>query len=214
VNHSFNLLPNPLFSSVFLLCDFIGILEEFFGLLLCYALGWISWRNLVLGCVQHHLGWLPSISMHEHLESWGSRNPFSLVLKKFMKFVVKVWSFWEDATPDFPKKTKCNPICMPGSSFMHIVTYKWIQKQYTYENGRLSEIYALSWKRRHQTSQAVDWGLHTPSSNNIFTNLHSIFLFLSNIVYSKSEHLSYSASVGEVWMQRLYSGLGLEHLAF
>jgi hypothetical protein len=33
-------------------------------------------------------------------------------------------------TPDFPKKTKCKPICMPGSSFMHIVTYKWIQKQY------------------------------------------------------------------------------------
>jgi hypothetical protein len=25
-------------------------------------------------------------------------------------------------TPDFPKKTKCKPICMPGSSFMHIVT--------------------------------------------------------------------------------------------
>jgi hypothetical protein len=25
-------------------------------------------------------------------------------------------------TPVFPKKTKCKPICMPGSSFMHIVT--------------------------------------------------------------------------------------------
>jgi hypothetical protein len=25
-------------------------------------------------------------------------------------------------TPDFPKKTKCIPICMSGSSFMHIVT--------------------------------------------------------------------------------------------
>jgi hypothetical protein len=25
-------------------------------------------------------------------------------------------------TPAFPKKTKCKPICMPGSSFMHIVT--------------------------------------------------------------------------------------------
>jgi hypothetical protein len=33
-------------------------------------------------------------------------------------------------TPDFPKETKCITICMPGSSFMHIVTYKWIQKQY------------------------------------------------------------------------------------
>jgi hypothetical protein len=29
-----------------------------------------------------------------------------------------------DVTPDFPKETKCIPICMPGSSFMHIVTYK------------------------------------------------------------------------------------------
>jgi hypothetical protein len=27
-------------------------------------------------------------------------------------------------TPVFPKKTKFKPICMPGSSFMHIVTYK------------------------------------------------------------------------------------------
>jgi hypothetical protein len=33
-------------------------------------------------------------------------------------------------TPDFPKETKCKPICMSGSSFMHIVTYKCIQKQY------------------------------------------------------------------------------------
>jgi hypothetical protein len=27
-------------------------------------------------------------------------------------------------TPDFPKETKCIPIGMPGSRFMHIVTYK------------------------------------------------------------------------------------------
>jgi hypothetical protein len=26
-----------------------------------------------------------------------------------------------DVTPIFPKKTKCKPICMPGSIFMHIV---------------------------------------------------------------------------------------------
>jgi hypothetical protein len=30
----------------------------------------------------------------------------------------------ELVTPDFPKKTKCKPICMPGSIFMHIVIYK------------------------------------------------------------------------------------------
>jgi hypothetical protein len=33
--------------------------------------------------------------------------------------------------------------------------------------------------------------------NNIFSKLHGSFLLLSNIVYSKGEHLSYSASVGK-----------------
>jgi hypothetical protein len=47
----------------------------------------------------------------------------------------------------------------------------------------------------HKTSQVVDWGLRTPSNSNIFTRLHISFLLLSNIVYSKGEHLSYSASV-------------------
>jgi hypothetical protein len=39
----------------------------------------------------------------------------------------KMWAArrrWRIVTPDFPKKTKCKAICMPGSSFMHIVTYK------------------------------------------------------------------------------------------
>jgi hypothetical protein len=27
-------------------------------------------------------------------------------------------------TPDFPKETKCITLCMPGSIFIHIVTYK------------------------------------------------------------------------------------------
>jgi hypothetical protein len=39
---------------------------------------------------------------------------------------------------------------------MHIVTYKCIYKKYHERKGRLSQIYALSWKRRHQTSQAVE----------------------------------------------------------
>jgi hypothetical protein len=49
----------------------------------------------------------------------------------------------------------------------------------------------------HKTSQAVDWGLHTPSTSNIFTRLQISFLLLSNNVYSKGEHLSYSSSVGK-----------------
>jgi hypothetical protein len=32
------------------------------------------------------------------------------------------WVIGACVTPDFPKKTKCIPICMPGSNFMHIVT--------------------------------------------------------------------------------------------
>jgi hypothetical protein len=50
--------------------------------------------------------------------------------------------------------------------------------------------------------------------HHTFTSSSCSFLFLSNIVYSKGEHLSYSASVGKGWMQRLYSGLGYKHLAF
>jgi hypothetical protein len=48
----------------------------------------------------------------------------------------------------------------------------------------------------HKTSQAVDWGSRTPSTSNIFTRLQISFLLLSN-TYSKGEHLSYSASLGE-----------------
>jgi hypothetical protein len=40
------------------------------------------------------------------------RQPTSIVKYTGEKYV----------TPDFPKKTKCITICMPGSSFMHIVT--------------------------------------------------------------------------------------------
>jgi hypothetical protein len=36
----------------------------------------------------------------------------------------------QSVTPDFPKETKCVPICISGSSFMHVVTYKCIKKQY------------------------------------------------------------------------------------
>jgi hypothetical protein len=34
----------------------------------------------------------------------------------------RIWEAWlVYVTPVFPKKTKCKPICMPGSIFMHIV---------------------------------------------------------------------------------------------
>jgi hypothetical protein len=47
-------------------------------------------------------------------------------------------------TPAFPKKTKCIPICMPGSSFMHIVTYKLIQKQYHVRKKRDYQRFTLN----------------------------------------------------------------------
>jgi hypothetical protein len=116
-------------------------------------------------------------------------------------------------TPVFPKKTKCKPICMPGSNFIHIVTYKWITVQYHVRKRK--SITLKSWKRRLQTLQAVDWGLCTPRTQQHLRSIFIVvFLFLSNIVYSNGEHLSYSASVGKGWMQRLYSGLGYKHLAF
>jgi hypothetical protein len=80
---------------------------------------------------------------------------------------------------------------------MHIVTYKCIEKQYHVRKRKIIRDLCLILKRRLQTSQAVDWGLRTPSTNDIFARLQSSILFLSNNVYSKSEHLSYSASVGE-----------------
>jgi hypothetical protein len=49
----------------------------------------------------------------------------------------------------------------------------------------------------HKTSKAVDWGLRTPSTNDVFTRLQISFLLLSNNVYSKGEHLLYSTNVGE-----------------
>jgi hypothetical protein len=37
----------------------------------------------------------------------------------------------------------------------------------------------------HKTSQAVDWGLRTPSTSNIFTRLQISFLLLSNIYIAR-----------------------------
>jgi hypothetical protein len=91
---------------------------------------------------------------------------------------------------------------------------KWITVQYHVRKGRLSEFTLNlgnggSKHHRQSTGGCVRLALH-----NIFTSSScSSFLFLSN-VYSKGEHLSYSTSVGKIWMQRLYSGLGYKHLAF
>jgi hypothetical protein len=53
-----------------------------------------------------------------------------------------------------------------------------------------------------------------PSTSNIFIRLQSNFLLLSNIVNSKGEHLSYSASVGERMNAQALKWTGSKHLAF
>jgi hypothetical protein len=68
-------------------------------------------------------------------------------------------------TPVFPKKTKCKPICMPGSCFMHIETYKCIQKQYHVRKREIIRDLCLILEMKAPTSQAVDWGLRTPSTH-------------------------------------------------
>jgi predicted membrane metal-binding protein len=128
-------------------------------------------------------------------------------------------SFFQVVSPChtcFSKETKCKPICMIGSSFMHIVTYKSIQKQYHVRKRKIIRVLRLNpgnegtKLHKHSTGGCVRLELH-----NIFTSSScSNFLSLRNIVYSKGKHLSGWASVRKEWMQRLYSGLGSRHLTF
>jgi hypothetical protein len=59
---------------------------------------------------------LPTMVLGAALVIWKRKLEVGKDLKA--EGLVKSWG----VTPDFPKKTKCIPICMPGSSFMHIVT--------------------------------------------------------------------------------------------
>jgi hypothetical protein len=51
-----------------------------------------------------------------------TRQETMLHTRRLRKISSEHLTLRNDVTPDFPKKTKCRPICMPGSSFMHIVT--------------------------------------------------------------------------------------------
>jgi hypothetical protein len=74
----------------------------------------------------------------------------------------------------------------------------------------LSEIYALSWKRRLQTPQAVDWGLRTPRTSNIFKAASSFWatLFIARVSTCRTQQVW-----GKTWMQRLYSGPSHKNLS-
>jgi hypothetical protein len=66
------------------------------------------------------------------IEVWRTRTLFLVRHPWILDWLesIKTRTSSDTVTPVFPKKTKCKPICMPGSSFMHIVSYKCIQKQY------------------------------------------------------------------------------------
>ena len=82
--------------------------------------------------------------------------------------------------------------------------HKWITVQYhvkkekDYQSIMLNPRNEGSKHHRQSTGGCVRLALATSSQQ-----LHISFLSLSNIVYSKGEHMSYSTSVGKVWMQRL-----------
>jgi hypothetical protein len=54
----------------------------------------------------------------------------------------------------------------------------------------------------HKTSQAVDWGLRTPSTSNIFTRLQSSILHLSNIYIARVS----TCRTQQVWGRYEYKG--------
>jgi hypothetical protein len=72
---------------------------------------------------------------------------------------------WETVTPDFPKKTKCKPICMPRSSFMHIVTNKCIKKQYHIRKRKIIRDLRLILEMTAPNITGNGLGLRTPSTN-------------------------------------------------
>jgi hypothetical protein len=100
--------------------------------------------------------------------------------------------FISPVTPVFPKKTKCITICMPGFNFIHIVDKSEQQKQYHVKKEKDYQSITLNPGNRGSKlhKQSTGGCVHLVPA----TSSCSSFLFLSN-VYSKGEHLSYSASV-------------------
>jgi hypothetical protein len=94
-------------------------------------------------------------------------------------------------TPGFKNKTECITICMPGSSSIHTVTSSVNNQQQYHEKWikrlqRLSELYSLSWKRRLQTSQAIDRGLRRPRTQQHLQKTSHHFLLWAAIITSVS----------------------------
>jgi hypothetical protein len=79
--------------------------------------------NLSLGAVTIVV--FVSILHYTYTTTASSCRPLTIagVWRHIMReLVLGVTLFLPPVTPDFPRKTKCLTICMPGSSFIHIVT--------------------------------------------------------------------------------------------
>jgi hypothetical protein len=74
----------------------------------------------------------------------------------------------------FSKENQVHNYMHPRIKFHAYSWHKWTTETISrQEKGRLSEFTLNPGKRRLQTSQAVDWGLRTPSTSNIFKTTSS-----------------------------------------
>jgi hypothetical protein len=69
----------------------------------------------------------------------------------------------------FSKENQVQIYMHAGIKFHAYSWHKWMTVQYHVKKEKDCESITLkSWKRRLQTSHAVNWGLRTPSTSNIF----------------------------------------------
>jgi hypothetical protein len=104
--------------------------------------------------------------------------------KKYTTLTVNV-------TPVSPKKTKCVTICMPGSSFMHIVTYKWIQKECHVRKRKIMRDLHLILEMKAPNITGSRLGLRMPSSSNIFIAASSFWatLFIARVSTCRTQQV-------------------------
>jgi hypothetical protein len=91
-------------------------------------------------------------------------------------------------------------------SFIHIVTYNWIQKQYHVGKREIIRYLRLiPWNEASKHPRAVDWGLCTPSTSNIFIAASSFWatLFIERVSTCRTQ---------QVWGKYECKGLSKERL--
>jgi hypothetical protein len=108
------------------------------------------------------------------------------------------WKFEVFVTPIFPKKTQVQTYMHARIKFHAYSWHKWITETISRKKKGDYQRFTLNpgneGAKLHKQSTGGYVRLEPATSSQ---RLQSSFLLLSNIVYSKGEHLSYSASVGE-----------------